>query len=257
MIAIIIQARMSSIRLPGKVLKKIKGKTLLEILVERLRHCKKINKIIIATTTNKKDLAIVELAKKINCPYFVGDENDVLDRFYQVAKKFRVDIIVRITGDCPFHDPKLVDDIIGFYLKNKDKYDYVSNVDPPTFPDGLDLWVFPFRTLERAWKEAKLKSEREHVCPYIWKNPHLFRIGHYESNIDYSDLRWTVDDATDFEFIKKVFEGLYQERCIFGMEEILDFLEKNPELYRTQKGKIRDEGYLKSLKEDKKFLNIK
>jgi len=252
MIAAIIQARMSSTRLPGKVLKKIKGKTLLEILIERLKHSKKIDKIMIATSNNAKDLAIVKLAKKINIPYFIGDENDVLDRFYQAAKKFKADIIVRVTGDCPFHDPKLVDDIINFYLVNKDKYDYVSNVDPPTFPDGLDLWVFPFKTLKRAWKKAKLQSEREHVCPYIWKNPHLFRIGHFESKIDYSHLRWTVDDATDFEFIKNIFERLYQKGKIFYMKDILDLLSKNPDLHKVQKGKIRDEGYLKSIKQDKK-----
>lgn len=247
----IIQARMSSTRLPGKVLKKIKDKTLLEILVERLRHSKKIDEIVIATGDNEKDLAIVELAKKINCHYFVGSEEDVLDRFYQAAKEFKADVIVRVTGDCPFHDPKLVDDIIGFYLENIDSFDYVSNVDPPTFPDGLDLWVFPFRTLEKAWKEAKLKSEREHVCPYIRNNPDLFRIGHFESKVDYSNMRWTVDDATDFEFVKGLYENLHQEGKIFHMKDILDILEKNPDLHKIQEGKIRDEGYLKSIKEDK------
>ncbi len=252
MIIAIIQARMSSTRLPGKVLKKIKGKTLLEILIDRLKHSKKIDKIIIATTDNKKDLAIVKLAKKINCPYFVGDENDVLDRFYQTAKKFKANIIVRISSDCPFQDPKLVDKMVDFYLKNKEKFDYVSNVDPPTFPDGLDLWVFPFRTLERAWKEAKLKSEREHVCPYIWKNPHLFRIGHFESKINYSYLRWTVDEATDFEFVKNIYERLYQKGKIFYMKDVLNLLKKNPNLHKIQENKIRDEGYLKSIKKDKK-----
>ncbi len=252
MIIAIIQARMSSTRLPGKVLKKIKGKTLLEILIDRLKHSKKIDKIIIATSTNPKDSAIVKLAKKINCPYFIGSEEDVLDRFYQTAKKFKADVIVRISGDCPFQDPKLVDEMIDFYLKNKKKFDYVSNVDPPTFPDGLDLWVFPFRTLKRAWKEASLKSEREHVCPYIWKNPHLFRIGHFESKINYSYLRWTVDEATDFEFVKNIYERLYQKGKIFYMKDVLNLLKKNPNLHKIQENKIRDEGYLKSIKKDKK-----
>ncbi len=247
----IIQARMSSTRLPGKILKEIQGKPMLELLVERLRRCKKLDKIVIATSNNEKDAATVALAKKINCHYFVGDENDVLDRFYQAAKKFQADVIVRITGDCPLHDPKLIDSVIAFYLKNKDKYDYVSNVDPPTFPDGLDMWVFPFKTLERAWKEAKLASEREHVCPYIWNNPHLFRIGHYESKTDYSHLRWTVDDQTDFGFVKSIFDRLYPQRKIFYMRDILDLLEKHPELHKSQEDKIRDEGYLKSIFEDK------
>ena len=242
---------MSSTRLPEKVLKKIRGKTLLEILVERLKHSQKIDKIIIATSNNKKDRAIVKLAKKINLPYFVGAEDDVLDRFYQTAKKFKADVIVRVTGDCPLHDPRLVDNIINFYLENNDKYDYVSNVDPPTFPDGLDLWVFPFRTLKRAWKEAKLKSEREHVCPYIWKNPHLFRIGHFESKIDYSHLRWTVDDASDFEFIKNIYKRLYKKGKVFYIQDILDLLKKFPELMKINKGIIRDEGLEKSLRKDK------
>lgn len=247
----IIQARMSSTRLPGKILKEIQDKPMLELLVERLRHCKKLDKIVIATSNNEKDAATAALAKKINCPYFVGSEDDVLDRFYQAAKKFQADVIVRITGDCPLHDPKLIDKVVNFYLENQDKYDYVSNVDPPTFPDGLDLWVFPFETLERAWKEAKVASEREHVCPYIWKNPDKFRIGHYESGTDYSYLRWTVDDQTDFDFVKNIYDRLYQNGKIFGMREILNLLEKDSELHKAQEDKIRDEGYLKSIFEDK------
>lgn len=253
MITAIIQARMGSTRLPGKVLKKIKGKTLLEILIERLRQAKKIDQIIIATSTDKKNSAIVKLAKKINCPYFVGSENDVLDRIYQAAKKFKAQTIIRVTADCPFHDPELIDEIVEFYLKNKNKYDYVSNVDPPSFPDGLDLWIIPFKTLACAWKEAKLTSEREHVCPYIWKNPSLFRIGHFESKKDYSHLRWTVDDIGDFNFIKAVYEKLYKKGKIFHMQDILNLLKKHPELHKAQESKIRDAGYLKSIQNDKKI----
>lgn len=253
MIAAIIQARMSSTRLPGKVLKKIGGKTLLEVLIERLRQAKKIDKIVVATSTNKENKAIVDLAKKIKCPYFTGSENDVLDRIYKAAKKFKADTVIRITADCPFHDPELIDNIIDFYFKNRNKYDYVSNVDPPTFPDGLDFWIFSFKTLERAWKEAKLVSEREHVCPYIWKNPHLFRIGHFESKINYSHLRWTVDDIGDLEFVKKIYTKLYQEGKIFHIQDILDLLKKYPGLHKSQESKIRDAGYLKSIKNDKKI----
>ena len=253
MITAIIQARMSSTRLPGKVLKKIKGKTLLEILIERLRQAKKIDKIVIATSTNKENSAIVDLAKDIKCSYFTGSENDVLDRVYQAAKNFKAQIVIRVTADCPFHDPKLIDEMVDFYLENKDKYDYVSNVDPPSFPDGLDLWILPIKTLDRAWKEAKLTSEREHVCPYIWKNPRLFRIGHFKSKIDYSHLRWTVDDIGDFNFIKSVYEKLYKKEKIFHMQDILNLLKKHPELHKEQESKIRDAGYLKSIKNDKKI----
>jgi len=246
----IIQARMASTRLPGKILMPICGKPMLELLVERLKHCKKISEIVIATSTNKLDQATIDLAKKINCSYFVGDEDNVLDRFYKAATENKADVIVRITGDCPLHDPVVVDEVIDFYLKNQDKYDYVSNVDPPTYPDGMDLWVFPLKTLKSAWEDAKLSSEREHVCPYIWKNPDIFKIGHYESDEDHSDMRWTVDDQTDFDFAQKIFEHLYKEGQVFHMPDILDFLSKNPRLHDVQAEKIRDEGYFQSLKED-------
>lgn len=251
-IVAIVQARVSSIRLPGKTLRKIEGKPMLELLVERLRRSKSVGEIVIATSDNPADAATVELAKKIGCSYFVGSEHDVLDRFYNAAKAYRADVIVRITGDCPLHDPELIDRIILFYLEHKDTFDYVSNVNPPTFPDGLDTWVFPFRTLERAWREAKLKSEREHVCPYMWKHPEIFRIGHFESPVDYSRMRWTVDDETDFGFVAKIYQHFYPRGTPFSMEDILDFLEKNPEAHKIQEAKIRDEGYLKSLKEDAK-----
>jgi|GEM_PF-445132 len=257
MIIAIIQARMSSTRLPGKVLKKISGKTLLEILIERLRYSKKLDKIIIATSFNKKDRAIVKLAKKIKCSYFVGDENDVLDRFYKTAKKFKADTVVRITADCPLHDPELIDDIINYYLMNRKKYDYVSNVNPPTFPDGFDLWVFSFKTLEKVWENAKLKSEREHVCPYIWKNKKMFKIGHYKSKINYSNLRLTVDDRDDFNVVRKIYQKLYKKGKIFKFDDIINLIKKNPDLLKIQKGKFRDEGYSRSIKEDKELFKIK
>ncbi len=246
----LVQARMSATRLPGKVLMTIKGKTLLEIEMERLQQATRLDQIVIATTTNPADDAIEALAKKKGWACFRGDENDVLDRFYQAAKEFKADVIVRITGDCPFHDPLVVDKLVSFYFKNADKYDYVSNVEPATYPDGMDLWVFPFRTLEKAWKEAKLKSEREHVCPYMWKNPDKFRIGHLSSPVDYSHHRWTVDNAADFDVVKTIYEALYREGTIFYMEEILQFLEKNPSLKKLNTEEIRDAGYLKSLRED-------
>ncbi len=251
-IVAIIQARMSSTRLPGKVLKKIADKPMLFHEIERVKQAKLIDEIIVATGDNDSNKPIIDFCKENRIECFQGDEDNVLDRFYQAAKKFKADIIVRITGDCPLHDPTMIDELIEFYLKNENKFDYVSNVDPPSFPDGLDLWVFPFRTLEKVWKEAKLKSEREHVCPYIWKNPDLFRIGHFKSKIDYSNMRWTVDDATDFEFVKKIYENLYEGK-IFYMSDILKFLNNNPNLHKIQEGKIRDEGYLKSIREDKRL----
>ncbi len=246
----LVQARMSATRLPGKVLMTIQGKTLLEIEMERLQQAIRLDQIVIATTINPADDAIEALARKKGWAYFRGDENDVLDRFYQAAKEFKADVIVRITGDCPFHDPRVVDRLAEFYLQNTDKYDYASNVEPATYPDGMDLWIFPFRTLKKAWKEAKLLSEREHVCPYIWKNPQIFRIGHLSSPVDYSHHRWTVDNAADFDVVKTIYENLYREGEIFHMEDVLQFLEKNPSLKKMNTEEIRDAGYLKSLRED-------
>lgn len=247
----IIQARVASLRLPRKVLLKIMDKTVLEYVVERVSQAKNIKDIIVATTIKKEDSEIASLVNKLGMAVYRGSEEDVLDRFYQVAKEFKADVILRITADCPLHDPGLIDKFIDFYLKNADKFDYVDNVMQPTFPDGLDLWIFPFGTLEKAWKEAKLKSEREHVCPYMWKNKDIFRTGCFKSEVNYSDMRWTLDDVTDFEFIKKIYENLYQDGEIFCFADILNFLDRHPDLLRLQKNKIRDEGYLKSVREDK------
>ena len=247
----IIQARIGSSRLPGKILMKAGGRTLLENVLMRVGQAKKIDKIVVATTDQKGDDVTERLCKEIGIDCFRGSENDVLDRFYQAAIRFKADVIVRVTGDCPFHDPILIDNVINFYLENEDKYDYVSNVDPPTFPDGLDLWVFPFGTLERAWKEARLKSEREHVCPYIWKNPHLFRIGHFKSDVDYSHMRWTVDEENDLRFVKEIYKRLHKKGGTFHMQDIISLLEEYPELMNINKEITRDEGLMKSLREDK------
>src|SRR3989344_1774144 len=209
MIAAIIQARTGSTRFPKKDLKKVCGKTLLEHLMERLGRAKLVDKIIIATTTRRGDDAIVKLTQKAKVGYFRGSEEDVLDSYYQAAKKFKADIVVRITGDCPVVDPEIVDRVIGFYLKNKTKLDYVSNTNPPTYPDGLDVEVFPFWVLEQTWWEAKLKSEREHVTPYVRNNPKIFRSGNVRGSKDFSHLRLTVDQIEDWNLIEKIFLRLY------------------------------------------------
>lgn len=247
----LIQARMSSTRLPGKVLKEVVGKPMLELLVERIRHAKTLSDIVIATGDNPANQPIVDVARRLGCPVFIGSEEDVLDRFYSAAKEYAADSIVRITGDCPLHDPRLIDELVRFYLTHHERFDYVSNVDPPTFPDGLDLWVFPFATLEKAWREARLPSEREHVCPYIWKHPELFRIGHLQSPVDYSALRWSVDDPLDFEFVTAVYTALYRgAQEPFSFAEILRFVTQHPEIDLREKRAERDEGYAHSLLRD-------
>lgn len=251
MITAIVQAHMGSTRLPGKVLIDIQGKPLLEHVIDRVRTARVIDSIVIATTFNEHDKAIIEFAKKLDIPYYVGSEDDVLDRFYQAAKKYKAETIVRITADCPLLDPNVVDEVVSFYLEGN--YDYVSNTNPPTFPDGLDTEVFSFESIERAWHEARLCSEREHVTPYIRKHPEVFRIGNVTCKNDLSALRWTVDEDKDMEFVRKVYKQLYTEGMVFYMEDILNLLREHTELLEIQKGIGRDEGYLKSLREDRLF----
>ena len=165
---------MGSTRLPGKVLMELEGKPLLQRVVERVKRAKKIDEIIIATTKNKEDKKLTEFAEKLKVKSYAGSEDDVLDRYYQAAKKFGAENIVRITSDCPLIDPEIVDDIISYYLNND--FDYVSNTISPTYPDGLDTEVFSFKALERAWKEAKKGFEREHVTPYINRHPEIRKL---------------------------------------------------------------------------------
>jgi spore coat polysaccharide biosynthesis protein SpsF len=252
MIGIIIQARMGSTRLPGKMAKKILGQTILEHVIFRLRKIKVPAIIILATTINKKDNILEEIAKQKKIKVFRGSEDDVLDRYYQAAKEFNIDPIVRITADCPVLDWQICDELIDFYLQNK--FDYVSNVRPPTFPDGLDVEVFSFKALEKSQQEAKLKSEREHVTPYIASHPEIFKIGNLVRNgKDLSSLRLTLDEKTDLVLLKKIYNGLYKKKKYFVLEDILKFLEERPELLKINKKIKRNEGLAKSLREDKKY----
>lgn len=236
MTAAIVQARMGSTRLPGKVLKKVVGKPLLEHIVERLKKSKKLEKIIVATTSELADKPIIELCKRNSIDYFIGSENDVLDRYYQAAKKFRVDPVVRITADCPLIDPVVVDKILDYFLRNKAKLDFASNTIKRTYPDGLDVEVFSFETLERAWSEAKNSFDREHVTPFICNNPDKFRVANVENDRDLSGLRWTVDYPEDFEMVRLIFENLYQKKGVFLMDDVIKLLKKKPEIAKINKG---------------------
>lgn len=246
----IVQARMSSTRLPGKVMREVLGKPLLWYLINRLKGAELIDKIVIATTDKEKDKPILRLARELDIDSFAGSEDDVLDRYYQAAKEYNAEVVVRITADCPLIDPELVDRIIGYYLENEDKLDYVNN--GLSFPDGvLETEVFSFASLEKAWHEARLASEREHVSPYIWKTPGIFRIATIENEEDLSHMRLVVDDEKDFQLVSEIFRNLYKEGEIFHLKDIVSFLNKNPELLELNKRTIRNEGYLKSLAEDR------
>lgn len=249
----IIQARVGSTRLSGKVLKKIEGKTVLEHVIDRVKAAKNIDDIVVATTVKKEDLKIVKLCANLGISIFCGSEDDVLDRYYQSARLFKADHIVRITSDCPLIDFKIIDDITDLYFK--EKIDYVSNTMPETFPDGEDVEVFGFKALKIAWKKAKMSSEREHVTPYLKNNPKIFRTVNFRCKIDLADKRWTIDEPEDFEFIKIIYKNLYPKDPLFGMDKILYFLIKHPEVEKINKNIIRNEGYLKSLREDR-ILNL-
>jgi len=234
-ISAIIQARLASTRLPRKTLMTIEGESLLGHLVKRVKDCKLVDDIIIATTTKEHDDDIVKFAKSINLKFYRGSEEDVLDRFYKTAIKYNVKSIVRVTPDCPLLDPKVADLVVSHYVEGN--YDYVSNVLSRTYPDGLDTEVFSFQTLEKAWKEAKLPSEREHVTPYIYKHPELFRLFNVKKDgEDLSWMRWTVDTAKDFQFVNKIFSKLYHRNKIFHMEEVVRLLKESPELMEINRG---------------------
>lgn len=251
----ILQARVSSSRLPGKVLKPIMGRPMLALQIERVLQAKKIDQLIIATSTDPSDDELETLCREINAPCYRGSLNDVLDRFYQAAQIWKPTHIVRLTGDCPLIDPEVIDDVITFYLNGD--YDYASNAVEPTFPDGLDVEIFRFSVLEGAWKEACLPSQREHVTPFIHQQPDRYRIGHYKNTEDLSHLRWTVDEQEDFNLINKIYEELYPVKPNFRMADILNLFQQKPEWPTINKQFERNEGFIKSLHEDRRDETMK
>jgi len=248
----IIQARLGSTRLPGKVLLDLEGRTVLEHVIRRVKSSKLVNNVIVGTTINKDDLEIVKLCADLGINVYCGSEDDVLDRYYQTARLFKADHIVRITSDCPLIDPMVIDEVITLHMR--EKADYTSNTLKETYPDGEDIEVFTFAALKEAWKRAKLSSEREHVTPFMRKNP-AFKLSNLEYNNDLSHKRWTLDNPEDYDFIKLIYQNIYTKNPDFGMEEILEFIDKNPDIEKINRNINRNEGYLKSLKEDK-TLNL-
>lgn len=247
----IVQARFSSSRLPGKVMKKILGKPMLLLELERLQRCQMIDEIILATSIDDSDTQLAKAVKDAGFMVYQGNLNDVLDRYYQCAKQYSPAHIVRITGDCPLIEPQVVDVVISRHLE--DDNDYTSNtLRRVTFPDGLDTEVMKFTVLERAWREAKLASEREHVTQYIIKHPDIFKQGAVYCDIANLDSeRWTVDEIGDYLFVREVYERLYPDNPKFTFKDVLLLLQEYPEICELNKGITRNEGLIKSLKEDK------
>jgi spore coat polysaccharide biosynthesis protein SpsF len=262
----IIQARMSSTRLPGKVLLDINGEPMLVRVIERAKRAKLVDEVVLATTTDPSDDPVAEFCAERGYNFTRGSLNDVLDRYYQAARQYDADVIVRLTADCPVLDSEIVDQTISVQYsvvsgQYEEKFDFVANRLPPpmgrTFPIGLDAEVCTFDTLEKAWKEAKEKHQREHVMPYLYEGTNLqsatlnlatgvspkgFRIALVNHIPDYGDLRWTVDTPEDLEFIREIFARFDNDD--FGWKDILSLLEKEPELV-----KINANVHHKTLKE--------
>ena len=244
----IIQARMGSTRLPGKVMMKVdKTNTILSHVINQLKNSKKIDRLIIATTDLQEDDIIVNHAKILKTDLFRGNAVDVLDRYYQCAKKFSSEIIVRITADNPLIDPDIVDDVINQFLKNS--FDYITNANPRTYPYGTEVEVFSFQALEEASNNAENPSEREHVTPYFHNNKEEFKISNIKLTENLSHLRWTVDRENDLKFVKKIISEIKNRPIL--MQDIIKLISKKPEILDINKNHIPNEGYLKSLNEDK------
>lgn len=237
-IAVVVQARMSSSRLPGKVMLPILGETLLFRMIERLKRIKFPVNIIIASSKDKKDEVIRAFCSEKKIAFYAGELEDLLDRHYQVGLLTRADAVIKIPSDCPLIDPKIIDKVIDYYLENQQNFDFISNLHPATYPDGNDVELMTFGALEKAWYEAKRSLEREHTTPYFWENSDKFRMKNltWETGLDYSmSHRFTIDYPEDYLFIKQVFEELYPKNVAFSMEDILKLIQSKPEIYDLNK----------------------
>ncbi|UAY51526.1 cytidylyltransferase domain-containing protein [Ferruginibacter albus] len=237
-IVTIIQTRRSSSRLPDKVTMLLEGKSLFVRQVERVKAAELSGTVVVATTTDTSDDLIEEICQKENIECYRGDMNDLLDRHYQAALKYNADVAIKIPSDCPLIDLKVIDKVISFFLNNMDKYDFVSNLHPATYPDGNDVEIMTMAVLKTAWEKADKQLEREHTTPYIWERPEQFRIGNVEMDggIDYSMThRFTIDYKEDYLFIKAIFAELFPRNPLFTIEDILKLLDERKDIYNINK----------------------
>jgi spore coat polysaccharide biosynthesis protein SpsF len=250
MIGCIIQARMGSTRLPGKVLKLLDGKNpSLFYTINQLKKCKKIDLIIVATTTLEEDDVLEKYVNNLSILCFRGKSDDVLDRYYNCAKKFSLNKIVRITADCPLIDPEVVDKVVDASKNNS--FDYITNFFPRTFPDGVDVEIMSFDALENAWKKAKLPSEREHVTPYLYNHKNDFKIKNIKNDEDLSHFRLTLDYNDDLELIIKIISKIKKRPIL--IRDIIKLFRKEPKLIEINSKHVPNEGFDQSLENDKKL----
>jgi spore coat polysaccharide biosynthesis protein SpsF len=227
-VVIINQARMTSTRLPAKVLKQVLSKPLLEYQIERLQRVKLAAQIVIATTTNDTDQPIIDLCDRLSVTSYRGSEDDVLARYHRAAIAHQADAVVRVTSDCPIIDPQVIDQVIRFYIDAYPKYDYVSNCLERTYPRGMDTEVFAFKALDEAFYQAKAQSDREHVTPFINRQTPRYNLGEVIYYENHSNHRWTVDTPEDFELIRRIIETLYPLKPDFLLRDCLELLSQNP-----------------------------
>lgn len=247
--AAMIQARYGSSRLPGKILIDLCGKPVLQRVIERVQRSQYIDEVFVVTSIGPENLPVLRLCAGLGIRVFAGSEDDVLDRYYQLAKLVKLDYVVRITADCPCYDWELLDSAISGMSAEAD---YLSDFGE-TLPDGLDLEIIRFEALKRSWQEAQLTSEREHVTQYIRKHPELFSLQNFQSPIaGIGHLRWTLDEAEDYDLIRNIY-GHFLEcgKEDFLTKDILEYLRGNPELGQINAKYARNEGLVKSLQEDK------
>ncbi len=223
----IIQTRIGSTRLRSKVLENLAGEPMVARVINRTSEAKALDDTIVATTTEPADDIIVNLCKERSWPFFRGSEDDVLDRYYRAALAFKADVIVRITSDCPLIDSEIVDLVISEFSTYYPEVAYVSNTLVRTFPRGLDVEVMSFQALRKAWQEDDNPAWREHVTPYIYRNPEKFKIRNVVNDIDYSFMRWTVDTIEDLTFVRKIYEHFQDES--FKWKDVIQLLELHPD----------------------------
>ncbi len=238
-IVAIIQARVGSTRLPGKVLRTLCGKSVLAHVVDRVKAARRLDAVWIATTDNPADDPLVEECRHLGVPSFRGSESDVLARYHGAARASEAEAVVRITSDCPLFDAALLDEMLMVFRQANRRditLDYVSNVQQRRYPRGLDAEIFTRAALDRAHREARLPHEREHVTPYFYQHPDLFRLGSYAGEADLSHLRWTLDTPEDWQFIEAVYRLLYRMDRLFTTAEVLELLQRQPELAQINCG---------------------
>lgn len=239
----VVQARLGSSRLPGKALEEIAGRPMLAHVLTRAAAVRGVDQVVLATTVKPEDDALADLARSLGIVATRGKVDDVLDRFHAALLEHPAEVVVRLTGDCPLLDPRVVELVLDAHVRSAGTVDYVSNVDPPTYPDGLDTEVFSRQSLERAWREARLPSDREHVTTYIRDHPDRFRRANVAHPDDLSAHRWVVDTRADLAFARQVYAGLPGTSAeIFGMTEVLALLQRRPDLRALNAGIRRNEG---------------